>query len=263
MSNRNLPSEANEILSSPQAYYARQQETLEEMLENVSIDEDAIVNTASKKLIRDKLMGYFKITDVINTLINWNEAVDEDIKRAKKEHLLHEVILGLQQQGSNIDSLKRFISDPMGNTLYNKIIRILENYPPDEQLSQHLAKAIEHILDTDFVGMFEAHKYAISQIEQLTPQALTILADSRSWPVFNLNTYSATGTRITTDWLPTFTQAYCNIKRVTDPLIVERIRHSIGFLKTQEYIVAELQEDKTVRCFITQVGSHILPYIGS
>jgi hypothetical protein len=263
MSDTGLPAKTHEILSSPREYYKNKEETLEEMLNEVNIDEDAIINTASQKLIRDKAMGFFKITDLINTFINWNETVDGDIRRAKKEHLLHEVIIGLQQRGNDIDALKRFISDPMGNTLYNKITRILESVPPDEQLSMHLAKAIGHIINTDFVGLFEAHKYAISQIEQLTPQALTILSDNTSWPIFRLEGFSATGGRITSDWLPEFTNTYCQIKGVSDSMIIERIRHSIGLLKTHEYMIAQLHGDKTARCAITRVGALILPYISN
>lgn len=264
MSRQNLPAKTNSIISSPKDYFQNQTETLEEMLNEVKIDEDSISNAASQKLVRDKLMSFFKITDLINTFINWNETVDGDIRRAKKEHLLHEVILGLQQRGNDIDLLKRFISDPMGNTLYNKITRILDSSAPDEQLSKHLAKAIGHIIQTDFVGLFEAHKYAISQIEQLTPQALTILSDNMNWPRFRLAGYSSNGGRITSDWLPEFTDAYCQTKGISDSMIIERIRHSIGLLKTQEYVIAQLQSDESTGCcLLTRVGGYILPYISN
>nr|WP_287411898.1 hypothetical protein [Pseudodesulfovibrio sp.] len=261
MSRPTLPQKAHSILTSPKKYYNSQKETLDAMLEDVSINEASIINTASQNLIRDKLMGFFKVTDVINTMINWNETVDADIRRAKKEYLLHEVIIDFQSQGEEIDLLKHFISDPAGNTLYNKIVRILENFPPDEQLSRHLAKAIRHIVQTDFVGLFESHKYAISQIEQLTPQALTILVDNPNWPEFDPGTTVAHGKTITSDWLPTFTNAYCRAKQVSDLIIGERIGHSIGLLKTNGYMVAQTQEGKGARCYLTSLGANILPYI--
>jgi hypothetical protein len=261
MSEQYLPQQSGNILTSPEEYYRNQKKTLENRLEDVAIDEESIVNTSSKKFVRDKVMGFFKITDVVNTFLNWNDAVDADLRRAKKEFLLQEVINELEQRGKEVNQLKSFISDPIGNTLYNKIARILENFPPDEQLTVHLAGAIGYILETDFVSLFESHKYAISQIEQLTPQALTILADHVNWPAFNLGVTVAHGGVINSEWLPEFTNAYCRVKSVSDSNICERIGHSIGLLKTNSYMIAKTQDGGKPKCFLTPLGSNILPYI--
>ncbi|WP_208431179.1 hypothetical protein, partial [Klebsiella spallanzanii] len=74
-----------EIIKSPDYYFNAQSKSLESRLENVKLseEEEKDISTAhTKKLIRDKVLGFFKVGEIISEIINWNESVDEDIKEA-------------------------------------------------------------------------------------------------------------------------------------------------------------------------------------
>lgn len=255
-----------EIIGHPDHYFNAQGMSLDARLENVKLSDEAkeeISSQHTKKFIRDKTLGLFKIGEIVSEIINWNEAVDEDLKEAKKEYLLAQYFEQNDQNEEALFQLKRFLISPQGNTLFNKILRILDDSPPDMELSDHLSSSLQHIVSNGFSQLFEQHKYALAQIEKLTPQALTILADNRSWPLIKLGSYSASGTKVSSDWLVEFTQAYCQSKNIHDSGIITRVRHSINELISTRLIEAHLAGEKSARCTITQVGETLLPYINA
>jgi len=253
-----------DIIEYPIEYFALQNKTLDEKLNNIVLskeEEEKIVKKHSKNVIRDKMLGLFKIGEFVNTIINWNENIDKDIKEAKKEFLLVEYFNKNEQNEHSIQELKTFLTNPIGNTLFNKILRILDNTPPDKELSNHLSNALNYIINNDFQGLFEQHKYALSQIEHLTPQALTILADYQSYPIINLGTYSSNGGKITSDWLIEFTNSYVNKKNIYDDNITNRVKNSINELINKRFIEAHLFKEKQANCKTTHLGKELIPYI--
>lgn len=253
-----------EIISSPDHFFSSQNKTIEQRLEEIKLtdgEEIAIASRLASKTIRDKALGLFKFGEIINTIINWNDEVDKDIREAKKEFLLANYFECAEKSEYAIITLKNFLTNPQGNTLFNKMLRIFDDSPPDMELAQHLSNALRFIINSHFVSMFEKHKYALSQIELLTPQALTILSDYKNWPIIRLESYSASGPRVTSDWLSEFTNYYSKSKSITDSDIIERVRHSINELISGRLIEANLIGDKNAKCVITKVGQLLLPYI--
>lgn len=253
-----------EIIHHPDHYFSAQSKTLEERIKNIKIskeDEENIKNDRTKKFIRDKALGLFKIGEIVNEIINWNETIDEDIKQAKKEFLIAQYFEQSDQNQHALQELKKFLTDPQGNTLFNKILRILDDTPPDMELASHLSNALLHIVNNNFQELFEEHKYALSQIELLTPQALSILSDYKSWPIFRLGSYSTNGGKITSDWLNEFTTAYVSTKGIHDPNIINRVQHSLNELIRSRFIEAHLFAEKQARCNVTDIGKLLLPYI--
>ena len=254
------------ILVEPTHYFTAQSKTLKERLSAMSLSEEEtaeIATTKAKGIIRDKVLGLFKIGDIINTILTWNEQVDQDMRKAKKEYLLANFIERTEQNELAISALKEFLSSPQGNTLFNKILRILDDSPPDLELANHLAHALRYIVDTNFAAMFEAHRYALAQIEQLTPQALTILADYVNWPQMKLGSFSTSGPKVTSDWLTEFTRAYVSIKGISDSGVADRVKHSINVLIAGRFIEAHIVKGSEAKCVLTDVGKMLLPYVGN
>jgi hypothetical protein len=221
------------VITKPDLYFYTQQRSLEQRLEKVKLsqeEEDSIVASKTIKTVRDKVLGLFKIGDIVNTLITWNEEVDKDLKEAKKEFLLTRYFDKQDQIEVGLNSLKDLLTNPMGNTLFNKILRILDNSAPDLELTEHLAKTLKHIVETDFKSLFEDHKYALNQIEMLTPQALTILSDSRNWPTWRMESFASNSGKITSDWLPEFVNLYSAKKNMTENSMKAKISHSMNDL---------------------------------
>jgi len=255
-----------EILNHPEHYFSAQSKSLEARVSEVKLSEDEeneIVKDHTQKFVRDKVLGAFKIGEIVSEIINWNDSVDEDLKEAKKEYLLAQYFEKNDHNKEALSQIKSFLSDAQGNTLFNKILRILDDSPPDIELADHLSKALQHMVNNNFHKLFDQHKYALSQIEQLTPQALTILSDHGSWPLIKLGSYTSMGSKISSDWLNEFTQAYCGAKGIYEPGIMNRVKHSINELISTRLIEAHSVAESNAKCNITQVGQLLLPYINA
>lgn len=255
-----------EIIGHPEHYFNAQKKTLDARIDDVKLPDDVeseITANHTKKFIRDKALGLFKIGEIVSEIINWNESVDEDLKQAKKEYLLAQYFEQNDRNNEALSQINKFLTNTQGNTLFNKILRILDDTPPDLELADHLSSALKYMVNNSFSRLFEQHKYALSQIEQLTPQALTILSDRNSWPLISLGGYSSNGGRITSDWLMEFTQAYANSKGIDDSNVISRVRHSINELISGRLIEAHLIAERQAKCSVTQVGELLIPYINA
>ena len=253
-----------EIISNPESYFDAQSKNLDARLSKISLsakDEKKIVTNHAKNFIRDKALGIFKIGSIISEIINWNDSIEEDIKQAKKEYLLIEYFSKVDESEKAISNLKHFLSDPHGNTLFNKTLNILDNTPPDKELLDHLSNALKHMVRNNFYELFELHKYALSQIELLTPQALSILSDNSSWPLVGPVVYVSAGKMVSSDWSGAFTGAYCKAKEIDDIAIMHRIKHSVKQLISNGLIEASVVDKKTIKCEATQVGVTLQIYI--
>lgn len=252
-----------EIITYPEHYFGAQSKSLEARISEINLskeEENEIVSDHTKRFIRDKALGLFKIGEIVSEIINWNESVDDDLKEAKKEYLLAQYFEKNDQNELALSQIKEFLSNPQGNTIFNKILRILDDTPPDIELSNHLSSVLQHIVKNDFERLFEEHKYALSQIEKLTPQALTIISDYKNWPLIQLGSFTSSDTKITSDWLFEFTQAYCQVKGINNQSLINRVQHSIHDLISSRLIEAHRTKGG-VKCIVTEVGKSLLPYI--
>ncbi len=254
-----------DIIISPDFYFDTQKKGLEQRLEKVTLskeEEEAIIASKTSKTIRDKVLGLFKIGEVINTILNWNEEIDDDLKEAKKEYLLASYFDKADQTGEAVEKLKQLLTSPQGNTIFNKILRILDNTPPDIELTKHLATVLNHIASSDFISLFEDHKFALNQIEMLTPQALTLLSDHRRWPAWTLTSYSSNGARLSSHWLPDFVNVYSMSKGISDNSTKSKISHSMNDLIKNRYAEGMLTtKEKTAAAFLTDIGKLITKYL--
>lgn len=225
--------------------------------------EEAIASSAAKKLVLDKALGLFKVGEIISGVLNWNDDVEKEIREAKKNYLIAEYFHKAESNDHAVSNLRAFVTSAQGNTLFNKIIRIMDDSPPDFLLIEHLSTAMKHIVDSDFQSLFEEHKYALSLIDQLSPQGLAILADDRNWPVLQMIASQSTGTRITSDWHNEFTTAYAINKGIADNAMQRRISHSINELITGRFMEAHRTDSGAAKCVLTEIGSTLQIYIKS
>ncbi|MDW9792107.1 hypothetical protein GOB42_15070 [Sinorhizobium meliloti] len=253
-----------DIISKPDQYLSDQGKNLEEMLDKIKLPpevEEQIIKSKTQKVIKDQILGFFKVGEIVREVLNWNDSIDEEIREAKKAVLLSSYFDRTEQNAKALSELKRLLTSAQGNTLFNKILQILDGNPPDQKLAEHLSRALEHIINTDFVSLFEEHKYALAQIDQISAQALAILSDYRFWPTFRLGSYQSAGTKVVSDWLHEFATAYCRSKGVVDGGTAGRIQYSINELLSRRVIEAHLTADGNAVCRITAIGAMLIPYI--
>ncbi|MEC3950399.1 hypothetical protein [Sphingobium sp. HWE2-09] len=260
------PEDSKALITKPDQYMSAKKADLDEMIDNCKLPagtEEVITSKAVKKLVFDKTLGLFKVGEIISAILNWNDDVEKDIREAKKNYLISEYFHKTENNDRAVSQLKSFVTNAQGNTLFNKIIRIMDDSPPDFLLIEHLSAAMRHIVDSDFQSLFEEHKYALSLIDQLSPQGLAILADDNSWPVLKMGRMASTGTRITSDWHNEFTMAYSVRKNIVGDAMRQRISHSINELITGRFMEAHRTDSGAAECVSTEIGSTLQKYIKS
>lgn len=252
------------LISSPEAYLAAKGADLDTRIANIRLPEgteEAIARGKARKLVRDQVLGLFRVGSVIKEFLNWNENVDKDIREAKKNVLLSNYFAYTEETGRAVLNLKSLVSSAYGSTLFNKIVQISDNSPPDEELIAHLSAALTYISQSDFEALFETHRYALSQIEHLTAQALAILSDHRTWPSMQLSGYTATGAIVSSDWLSSFAVAYSQSKGIVDSAMQSRVSYSISELITRRLIEAQIRRENFAACVVTLIGKNLIPYL--
>lgn len=254
-----------DIIQSPLVYFDKKAKSFDERIEEVKLSkqqETEIIAEKTVKTIRDKTLGLFKIGDLINTVLSWNEEVDNDLKEAKKEYLMNSYFNKADQTEDSVQKIKELLTSPQGNTIFNKILRILDDTPPDVELTEHLSNVLKNIVESDFTRLFEDHKFAINQIEMLTPQALSLLADKGNWPGWKLTSYSSSGARLTSDWLSDFVNVYSASKGISDNHIKSKISHSMNDLVKNRYVEGmKTQRESIAAAFLTDIGKLIIDYL--
>ncbi|BCB04741.1 hypothetical protein [Bacillus sp. KH172YL63] len=239
---------------------------LDQMIEGIELDkqrEKEIKVEQGLRVAREKglsLLG--PLGDVISTALTWNEEVNQNISEAKQMVLLEQYFNKVDDQEKSLEMLCDFLKDPQGNTLFNKILRILDDSPPDPELSAHLSTVLKRIVENgNFEELFEQHKYALGQIERLTPQAITIISDYSNWPPIQLGTSISFGPKVTSDFYSEFTHAYSHSKGITDINKLRRIQHSVVEIQRLGLMEAYRTDGNKTLCQLTDVGEDLLIYI--
>jgi hypothetical protein len=258
-----MPEKSEMILLHPNQYLDLEKRTLEKKLGELKLTEkeiEEIRNGHAIKILNDTILGKVPGYKLAKTLLCWNKEVDKEIKNAKKEMLLVNCCSKLNDHGQSIEILKNFISNPAGSTLFNKILQIIDDNPPDPELVQHLSSALLYISQTDFEELFNDHKYALAQIQLMTPHSLTILNDNDNWPPFTLGSFSTNAGVITTEWLEEFSHSYMSSKQVAENA-KKLILHCVNELISKRFIRAIMNRERHGQVQLTDIGQTIVRYI--
>lgn len=258
----------------------QEKKAFDDHLNKIKLDpseEKKIKKEALKEIIKDETLGSFILGKIPKMILDWNKDYKKGV-RAKKEEIL--LMIYFSKTRENKDSIKRikdFLTNPFGNVIFNKILRIIDNTPPDKELLNHLSNVLKKVVESkDFGNLFGKHKFVLSQIEKLSPQALTILSDYRNWPHFKMKSFSALSGRIESDWLLAFITPYAEQKGI--PVGGEervRIMGALNELKQFGFIEAHLvkgeidvavgtiiqEGQKEIEVIRTRVGIEITEYL--
>lgn len=243
----------------------RQHKSLEERLADVALPSAEVAEIASLaagKTIRDTVLGFVPFGEAIKTLISFSDDIAEDIKKLKKEKILEEALSLLEFHGDGLSKIASVLGNPYGSALLNKILQIADNSPPDADMLRHLAAALAHISDTEFAELFDEHKFALSLMERLSPQALNIATNYGGWPSITMQNVSITENRVTSDWQTAFAKAYAIQKGIIEPSKVERLLHSVRELYRNEILQCLPPSDlKGIQPSLTPVGRDLAEYL--
>lgn len=249
---------------------------IEDKLDTIILSEDEIQEISNKETSRTlfsailESIGLGGVVKVLET----SEKIEEKINDRKKSYLMASYFSEVDNIEEEILKLKKFVSDPAGNTLFNKIVRIVNANHPNKEYITLLSKVLKRITNSDFQKLFSKHIYALNQIEKLTPQALIVLADFENWPEYTIGNYASRGGIISTEWTENFSEFYTHYKGITDDDIKRRIAHSIKELLRNDLIMSYIQGERDSKelssvkessskanCDFTDLGKEIIEYI--
>lgn len=249
---------------------------LQSRLDNIELPkevEDAIANKEVGKTTLEVVLDFFQL-GALSKVFNTADTIKEHLDEYKKGLLLEQYMAGLEDIQKEIGKLHNFVTHPEGNVIFSKIIRILNANPPNPGYAKLLAQALKRIVRSNFSELFEKHIYALNQIEQLTPQALALIADYVSWPEYEIGNYSSNHGVITSEWIEPFLLYYLPLKKVANNDIERRIAHAFKELLRNGFIRSRVQGESDSKdltsmkesgrksvCEPTELGTEILDYI--
>ncbi|WP_338378063.1 hypothetical protein [uncultured Flavobacterium sp.] len=143
----------------------------------------------------------------------------------------------------------------------------MDNNPPDFELTNNLANVLNHIVNSDFKNLFEDHKFAINQIELMSPQSILLLSDRKNWTIWKLSNYTSNSGILTHNWMPDFMNIYAKNKGINDSLTMDRIGHSLNDLIKNRYaeaIILSNKENENIKMGairLTKIGNFIFKYL--
>lgn len=244
--------------------------TLDARLANITLSQEEInkvTKEKSLKTLREEGLNLFgPIGKVTNLIMGWHEEMEDQLKETKERRLMEGYFNKTDEQVDVINQLKNFVTDPYGFTIFSKIRAILDDAAPDSELIDHLSTVLKNIVNAGYYeALFEKTKYVLGQIERLTPQSLTILADEDSWPTFEMSASTYMGGKISSEFHEHFGEDYAKKKGVTDPYKVKRIVHSVRELQNANLIAGHKVDSSSRKnineCRLTEIGTEVVHYL--
>ena len=107
------------IITNSNMYFDTQDKSLEERIKSINLDKDyenEVRSNATLNIVKDKFLGSFKIGEVISTILEWSDDVNNQVKEAKKSVLLEEYLNKIDKQEDSINKLKQFIKQNLNDT---------------------------------------------------------------------------------------------------------------------------------------------------
>lgn len=241
--------------------------SFEERLSETKLEPEQIAGEAVEGLgsaVRDALVELLPGGKIVSALLKSATETDQKLKQKKLEILLNRYFHRVDQTEDAVRNLEKFVTDPWGNALFGKIARIVDDNPPDTGLLDHLGRALKYMASGDFKALFEEHKFALAQIEQLTPQALTLIADHKNWPTWGAAGYTAVADTVTSPWAEEFGANFRSLEPWTDGAR-RRLVHVAHDLRARGFAEAKLTELPSeifvARPQLTAIGRELLKYI--
>lgn len=177
---------------------------------NLPIEEEQ--NIKGRKLLEKVLSSLADsnpITKTIKDILSVSEEMEQEVNEYKKNLLLSEYLAKTDNIENEIRKLLTLLTDPYGIIIFNKILQITQENPPDDILIKKLANVIKEIVNQgDYQRLFEKNKFVINEISKISGVGLIILINLRSSFKFELQTITAAGNNITNDWVPECSKSY-------------------------------------------------------
>ena len=169
---------------------------------------------------------------VINKIFEWVERVDRASREEKLKTLLNEYANHFGSIDDAISKLKLLTATRGGQTIFRKVIQIVDKGAEDQEWIRLLATALRKVSDAEFEKYFDAQMFILSQIDRLSPQALILLSKYSIWREANIQSTTTTSGQTMGDWIPQATMFMRQKLGVNNLEVGARINHSFRELES-------------------------------
>ena len=241
--------------------------SLDDRLEATKLTPEEIATEAAKgvqKATMDALLGLLPGSEAVKAILSVASDTNEALRQKKLEILLARFFNKTENTEETVLKIGKLVTDPWGGALFSKIVRIVEDNPPDGDLLNHLANALNYIAHSDYRALFSRHKFALAQIEQLTPQALTLIADHANWPKWLGRGIMVANGIVTSPWGEEFGAHYARAA-IFDDEEKRRLVHVAHDLRSRGFAEAVTQQAPTGESIVsprlTSIARELVSYI--
>ncbi|MEG2649476.1 MAG: hypothetical protein RSA63_01235 [Eubacterium sp.] len=263
----NAKDEFDFMLNSPGMFLNVEGKSMEQRMNEVKLkNEDEIRDSVAKGQLKEAGKDVLSlltggIGDIAIELIEWQEKLEGKMDEAKVYYLLGCFFSRVDNHDKAIKMLIDTISNPYGNTLVNKLFKIVKDYPNDSDYSRRLAMALVHICESENLKeLFGFYKFNLSLIEKLTPQSLAILSDNKNWPDFHMSVMVSNSGVVQGDFETEFAKAYAMKKGIEGNDLFQRIKYPIMELKNEGQIKA-VSAGNQANVVLTDIGLELASFI--
>lgn len=216
------------------------QEGLDGRLDEVALTEEEARHIAvfeSGKAGIEGLVSLVPGGSLAMAVLKAAENSQNELRRLKMEKLLAAYFDRQDDFEDDIRRLHSLLEDQFGMALFVRLQRMMDENPPDGDLAGALGRVLKKIAFSDFRKLFDQHKFALGLIDQLSPQALVLIASATDWEAFQLRTASFSGGILNGDWSAEMTPQLKRLHELSDEETT-RVRFVVGTLIRQGFIEA-------------------------
>ena len=193
-------------------------------LEKIELDQQQIAGVLVEATTKMLASGLLSLVG-LNKLLEWTESVDQASRAEKLKTLLVEYGERFDSLDEAISKLKLLTATRGGQTIFRKVIQIVDKGNEDQEWIHLLAVALKRISEAEFEKYFDAQLFMLSQIDRLSPQALILLSEYGVWREVNIQSTTTTSGQTMGDWIPQVTMFMRQKKKIDNLEVGARINH--------------------------------------
>lgn len=159
--------------------------TIEERLNSIHIKDEQMAMIQKEARLKQLTSGGGAIasvltggiSDIFTPLMEVNADIERGIRETKQALLLEMFLNRVDDMTVGFDKLKAMIGDSYGNHIFNRLLRLLEDFPPEEAYIAMMSSILEKFVASEnFKELFGIHQLHLRLIERFSPQALYLLS---------------------------------------------------------------------------------------
>lgn len=117
------------------------------------------------------------VSDIFLPLLDVNQDIERGIRETKQSLLLEMYLNKCDDMSSAFDELKTMIGDSYGNHLFNRLLWLLDSFPPEGIYISLISNVLKRLIARgNYQKLFGTYQLHLRMIERMSPQALYLLS---------------------------------------------------------------------------------------